>query len=62
MLRRGVLAPSFVVNYGHDDAAIDQTIAAADEALDVYRQALDEGIDAHLTGRPVRPVMRPSND
>ena len=62
MLRRGVLAPSFVVNYGHDDAAIDQTIAAADEALDVYRKALDEGIDAHLTGRPVRPVMRPSND
>ena len=62
MLRRGVLAPSFVVNYGHDDAAIDETIEAVDGALEVYRRALEDGVDAHLAGRPVRPVMRPTND
>lgn len=62
MLRRGVLAPSFVVNFGHDDAAIDETIEAADGALAVYRRALQDGVDAHLVGRPVRPVMRPTSE
>jgi len=61
-LRRGVLAPSFVVNYGHDDGAIDETIEAVDGALGVYRKALEDGVEVHLVGRPVRPVMRPSND
>jgi hypothetical protein len=53
-----VLAPSLVVSYSHDDAAIDRTIHVIGEALRVYRRALDEGIDRYLEGRPVRPVFR----
>lgn len=58
MIRHGVLCPNFVVNYAHDDQAIDQTIAATAEALRVYRRALEEGPQQYLVGRPVRPVMR----
>jgi glutamate-1-semialdehyde 2,1-aminomutase len=59
MIRRGVLAPSFVVSYAHTDRDIDETIQAAGEALCVYRRALDEGVENYLVGRPVKPVFRP---
>jgi glutamate-1-semialdehyde 2,1-aminomutase len=58
MIRRGVLAPSFVVSFSHSDADIERTAEAVFEAHVVYRRALDEGIDKYLEGRPVRPVFR----
>jgi glutamate-1-semialdehyde 2,1-aminomutase len=58
-ITRGVLAPSFVVGVTHDDAAIEQTVEAVASALLVYRRALEDGIDRHLQGRPVKPVFRP---
>jgi glutamate-1-semialdehyde 2,1-aminomutase len=59
LLKRGVLAPSFVVSYSHTDGDIDLTIQAAAEALGVYRQALDNGVEKYLVGSPVKPVFRP---
>ncbi len=58
LLRRGVLAPSFVVSYSHTDGDIDLTIEAAAAALGVYRQALDNGVEKYLVGPPVKPVFR----
>ncbi len=58
LIRRGVLAPSFVVSYSHDDDAIDRTIEAADGALRIYRQAIDDGPESYLVGRPVQPVFQ----
>jgi glutamate-1-semialdehyde 2,1-aminomutase len=60
-IRRGVLMPSLVVSYSHDDEAVDRTVAAMDGALRVYRRALDAGIERYLTGRPSRPVYRRYN-
>lgn len=60
-IRRGLLAPSFVVSYAHQDKDIDQTIDIVDQALAVYRRALDEGISKYLNGRAVRPVWRTYN-
>ncbi len=59
MIRHGVLAPSFVISYSHTDADVDRTVEAADAALKVYRQALDEGVERHLVGPSVKPVFRP---
>jgi glutamate-1-semialdehyde 2,1-aminomutase len=61
MIRRGVIAPSFVVSFSHSDADIERTAEAVFEAHVVYRRALDEGIDKYLEGRPVKPVFRPNN-
>ncbi len=58
LLRRGVLAPSFVVSYAHGDDDVDRTVDAVDGALSVYRRALDEGVERYLVGRPVKPVFR----
>jgi glutamate-1-semialdehyde 2,1-aminomutase len=61
MIRRGVIAPSFVVSFSHSDADIHQTAAAVHEALAIYRKALDEGVEKYLQGRPVKPVDRRFN-
>ena len=59
MLRRGVLGQSFVISAAHTDADIDQTVAAAAEAMLVYRKALEAGsVDGFLDGAPVAPALR----
>ena len=60
-IRRGVLMPSLVVSYSHSDDDIDLTIEAIDGALAVYRQALDDGVERYLVGRPSQTVYRPYN-
>ncbi len=59
MIRRGVIAPSFVVSYSHSEHDIDHTVAALHDALRIYRLALDDGVERYLEGRAVRPVFRP---
>ena len=58
IMRRGVIAPSFVVSYSHSDADIDHTLDVIHAALTVYRRALEDGVDKYLHGRPVLPVFR----
>jgi glutamate-1-semialdehyde 2,1-aminomutase len=57
IIARGVLAPSFVVSYSHDDSDIDRTIEAVDGALEVYARALEDGVDRYLVGPASRPVF-----
>lgn len=58
MVERGIIAPSFVVSFSHDEDDIDRTVEAAAEALRVYRRALEDGPERFLRGRPVKPVFR----
>ncbi|MEP9396658.1 glutamate-1-semialdehyde 2,1-aminomutase [Mesorhizobium sp. KR2-14] len=60
-IRHGVLMPSLVVSYSHDDAAVAQTIDAVDKALEVYARALDGGVERFLVGRPSQLVYRRFN-
>ena len=61
MIKRGVVAPSFVVSYSHSDADIDETIEAIDGALQVYAAALSDGVGKFLVGPPSTPVYRTWN-
>jgi glutamate-1-semialdehyde 2,1-aminomutase len=61
LIKRGVIAPSFVVSFSHSDADIDRTAEAVYEAHVIYRKALDEGVEKYLEGRPVKPVNRGHN-
>ena len=60
-LRRGLLVPSLVVSYAHDDAIVDATVERVAEALTVYKRALEDGVERYLPGRSVQPVMRRLN-
>ena len=59
--QRGILAPNIVISFSHTDKIVDQSIAIFNEAFQVYRKALDEGVDKYLVGRPVQPVFRKWN-
>jgi glutamate-1-semialdehyde 2,1-aminomutase len=61
LLRRGVLAPSFVVSYSHGPADIAATIEAIDGALAIYRLALESGVERFLVGRASQVVFRARN-
>ncbi len=61
LVRGGILAPSFVVSFSHDDDTIDETIEVVAGALDVYRRAIDNGVEGYLVGPTIKPVYRPFN-
>jgi glutamate-1-semialdehyde 2,1-aminomutase len=61
LLKRGIIAPSFVVSAAHSDIDIEKTIDAVAGAADVYKKALNDGVDKYLVGRPVQPVFRKFN-
>jgi glutamate-1-semialdehyde 2,1-aminomutase len=58
LVERGILAPSFVVCAAHDEQAIGQTVDAVAELMPVYRRALEQGPEALVRGRYVRPAIR----
>ncbi|GAA1988135.1 glutamate-1-semialdehyde 2,1-aminomutase [Isoptericola halotolerans] len=59
LLRRGVLAQSFVVSAAHTDTDLDRTVDAVAGALPTYAAALDAGsTDKFLVGPPVAPALR----
>ncbi|HSB21116.1 MAG TPA: glutamate-1-semialdehyde 2,1-aminomutase [Anaeromyxobacteraceae bacterium] len=57
-VRRGLLMPSLVVNFSHGDEEVRRTVEGVGAALEVYRKALDQGVEKYLVGRPVKPVFR----
>ena len=61
IIKRGIIAPSLVVSFSHTDSDLQQTIDAIAEALGVYRQALETGVEEYLVGRSVKPVFRKFN-
>ena len=60
-IRRGILMPSLVVSYAHQDADIERTLEAIDGALEVYVRALQDGVERYLVGRPSQTVYRRFN-
>jgi glutamate-1-semialdehyde 2,1-aminomutase len=61
MIKRGVLAPTMLVSYSHTDDDIDRTIEATAESLEVYKRALEDGLERYLVGPPAKSVYRKFN-
>ena len=61
LIRGGIIAPSFVVSFSHSNEDIDRTLEVIDHAMVVYARALEDGVQKHLVGRPVKPVNRKYN-
>ena len=57
-IKRGLLMPSLVISFSHTDNDVDRTVDGICEALNVYRRAIDEGVEKYLESRPVKPVFR----
>lgn len=60
-IAQGVLMPYLAISYSHDDLAVQQTLEAAANALEIYRRALQDGVENYLVGPAVKPVFRKFN-
>jgi aminotransferase len=61
MIKNGVLMPVLVFSYAHGQKELDRTFEASRKSLQVYKKALEEGIDKYLVGDMVKPVFRKYN-
>jgi glutamate-1-semialdehyde 2,1-aminomutase len=61
-IRRGLILPSLVISYAHTDDDVDATIDGIGDALGIYKQALENGIENYLVGRSVQPAFQQYGD
>lgn len=61
MIRNGVLMPWIALSYRHGEAELAGTERAIEKSFDVYRKALELGVDAYLEGPAIKPVFRKHN-
>lgn len=61
LCRGGVLAPTFYTSYSHTEKDVDATIDTLSRAFEIYRQALDEGVEKYLVGPASQSVYRKRN-
>ncbi len=54
-MKRGVLASSLVVGYPHSEQDIDRTNEAMHEAMVIYSEGLDEGVESTSWAAPRSP-------
>jgi glutamate-1-semialdehyde 2,1-aminomutase len=60
-IRRGVLMPSLILSYAHEDADLERTVEAVRQSLPIYARALEEGTEKLLVGPPSKSVYRRFN-
>jgi glutamate-1-semialdehyde 2,1-aminomutase len=61
MIRSGVLMPWIALSMRHGEAELRKTADALDQALPVYRRALEDGVEKYLIGPVIKPVFRKYN-
>ena len=61
MIRNGVLMPWLALSYSHKDEELAITERALSRTFEIYRKALNEGVDKYLEGPVIKPVFRKFN-
>lgn len=62
MIRNGVLMPWVALSFSHRETELAHTLEAAEKALTVYRNALNEGLEKYLESKQIiKPVFRKYN-
>jgi glutamate-1-semialdehyde 2,1-aminomutase len=61
MVKNQVLIPWVALSYSHKASEMQTALEAGRKSLLVYREALDQGIEKFLEGRPIKPVFRKFN-
>ena len=53
--------PALIFSYAHKQKELDRTFEATRKALQVYKKALEEGVEKYLVGEVIKPVFRKYN-
>lgn len=61
MIKKGVLMPWIALSYQHGEAELEITKEALISALNIYKRALEQGVENFLIGDAIKPVFRRIN-
>lgn len=61
MMNRGIIIPWISISLAHKKIELEITLEAAQSALIVYRNALNNGIEKYLQSSTIKPVFRKYN-
>jgi glutamate-1-semialdehyde 2,1-aminomutase len=61
MLEKKVMMPYIAVSYSHQETELDITLSAAKHALNIYKKALESGLEGYLKSPVIKPVFRKYN-
>lgn len=61
MLSKGVMMPYIAISYAHQQKELEITLDAVQHSLQVYKKALENGIEDYLHSKVIRPVFRKHN-
>lgn len=61
MVKNGVLMPWIAISYAHGEKELELTLKATRSALEVYKKAIEEGVNKYLVGEAIKPVFRKYN-
>jgi glutamate-1-semialdehyde 2,1-aminomutase len=61
MIKNGVLMPYIAISFAHQQAQLETTLIAARQALAVYKNALENGVEKYLQSHIIKPVFRQFN-
>ena len=61
MIKHNVLMPWISLSYSHGDKELTMTLNAVQKSLEIYKKALNEGVEKYLVGDIIKPVFRKYN-
>ncbi|HTB99836.1 MAG TPA: glutamate-1-semialdehyde 2,1-aminomutase, partial [Ferruginibacter sp.] len=61
MIKHNVMMPWIALSYSHNQNELDFTLEAVRKSLNIYKQAIDSGIDNYLNSPVIKPVFRKYN-
>lgn len=61
MVKNKILITYVAISYSHKEKELEKTLSAIRKSLQIYKLALEEGIEKYLEGRPIKPVFRKYN-
>jgi glutamate-1-semialdehyde 2,1-aminomutase len=61
MIKNGVMMPYIALSFAHQQRELEITLEAVRKTLDIYKKAIESGINNFLEGRVIKPVFRKYN-
>lgn len=61
MIKNGILMPWIAISYAHKEEELNYTFEVLEKVMEVYKKAINEGIDNYLVGPSIKPVFRKFN-
>lgn len=61
MIKHNILFPCISMSYSHGEKEMQYTLQAIEESLQVYKKALQNGLEKYLHSRIIKPVFRRYN-